>query len=121
MKLAVVIIHYNTSGDLERCLASLAAYPSSKPFETVVVDNNSVDGGLADVRQRYSDCRWIINSDNVGYARGCNQGMEAVEAEYYLVLNPDIVVQPVDEHIKITKMARSTGRFILSLHHKSSH
>ena len=29
-----------------------------------------------------------------GYARGCNRGMAEVEADYYLILNPDIVVQP---------------------------
>jgi len=94
LKLAIVIIHYNTSGDLERCLASLAAFPAGVGHEIVVVDNASVDEGLTDVQHRYPACRWIINDVNVGYARGCNQGMEAVEADYYLVLNPDIVVQP---------------------------
>jgi len=94
VKLAVVIIHYNTSGDLDRCLASLNAYPASAGGRVVVVDNASQDEGLADVHRRYPDCEWIFNSENEGYAKGCNRGLAAVDAEYYLVLNPDVVVQP---------------------------
>ncbi len=94
MKLAVVIIHYNTSADLDRCLESLAAYPPAAEHQVVVVDNASDDAGLAAVRERYGQCLWIMNAENTGYARGANRGMAAVEADYYLVLNPDIVVQP---------------------------
>lgn len=94
MKLGIVIVHYNTSADLSRCLESLAAYPPTAPHEIVVVDNASEDAGLAAVHRTYAHCHWHFNTANVGYARGCNQGMAAVAADYYLVLNPDIVVQP---------------------------
>ena len=94
MKLAVVIINYNSSADLERCLESLAAYPPSVPHEIVIVDNASRDEGLAAVHGKYADLTWLFNTENTGYARGCNQGMAQVAADYYLVLNPDIVVQP---------------------------
>lgn len=93
-RLAVVIVHYNTSGDLGRCLESLAAYPPAACHRVVVVDNASRDEGLAAVHARFPDCRWVFNTENAGYARGCNRGMAEVEAEYYLILNPDIVVQP---------------------------
>ncbi|MBK8166507.1 MAG: glycosyltransferase [bacterium] len=93
-RVAVIIVHYNTSADLGRCLESLAAYPPSAPHRVVIVDNASRDEGLAAVHARFPDCHWIFNQENVGYARGCNRGMAEVEAEYYLVLNPDIVVQP---------------------------
>ena len=94
MKLAVVIIHYNTSSDLELCLESLAAHRPACRHEVVVVDNASVDPQLAAVRERFGEVRWLMNTENVGYARGCNLGMQAVPAEFYLILNPDIVVQP---------------------------
>lgn len=94
MKLGIVIIHYNTSADLDRCLESLVVQPPTQDFQIVVVDNASDDPGLADVHRRYPECHWLLNTENVGYARGCNQGMAEVEAEYYLILNPDIVVQP---------------------------
>ncbi len=94
MKLGIVIIHYNTSADLDRCLESLVAYPPTAEHQIVVVDNASSDSGLAEVHARYPQCRWLFNPDNHGYAKGCNQGMAECAADYYLILNPDIVVQP---------------------------
>jgi GT2 family glycosyltransferase len=94
LKLAVVIVHYNTSADLEKCLASLAASAPAVAHQVVVVDNASQDEGLAEVHRNHPECLWIFNQENVGYSRGGNRGMAQVQAEYYLVLNPDIIVQP---------------------------
>ncbi len=94
MKLAVVIVHYNSSADLDRCLESLVAYAPAADHRIIIVDNASQDHGLADVHGRYPDFQWIFSKVNLGYSKGCNLGMAQVEAEYYLVLNPDIVIQP---------------------------
>ncbi len=80
-----------------RCLESLVANaPDSRygQIPVIIVDNDSRDDGLAEVHRRYPDFHWIFNSENTGYARAGNQGMAQVQAEYYLILNPDIVVQP---------------------------
>ena len=94
LKLAVVIIHYNSSDDLAKCLVSLAACAPAVEHRVVVVDNASVDDGLDEVHRNHPDCLWVFNNENIGYARGCNLGMAQVDADYYLILNPDIVVQP---------------------------
>ena len=94
MKLSIVIVNYDSSDDLAQCLASLLAHPPSCPHGVVVVDNASRDPGLAAVRRAHPDVRWIMNHDNVGYARGVNQGVAVVDADYALILNPDIVVLP---------------------------
>lgn len=94
VRLAIVIVHFNTSEDLGRCLESIAAYPPAVRHQVVIVDNASRDEGLAAVHQRHPGCQWLFNTENTGYARGCNKGMAAVVADYYLILNPDIVVQP---------------------------
>ncbi len=94
MKLAIVIVHYNTSGDLDRCLESLATYGPTCEHQVVIVDNASQDAGLTAVQQRFPDHRWIFNTENSGYSRGVNLGLASVDADYYLILNPDIVVQP---------------------------
>ncbi len=94
VRLAIVIVHFNTSEDLGRCLESIAAYPPATSHRVVIVDNASHDEGLAAVHQRHPACLWLFNTENTGYARGCNKGMAAVPADYYLILNPDIVVQP---------------------------
>ncbi len=92
--LGIVIIHYNTPDDLERCLASLHEQAPACAHEIVVVDNASTAPDLDRVRDRFPACHWLMNTENRGYARGCNQGLAQVAADYYLILNPDIVVLP---------------------------
>ena len=94
MKLSVVIVHYNTSGDLGRCLDALVRCPPSCEHAVTVVDNASTDPGLDAVRAAHPGVRWLLNARNEGYARGCNAGMRAVDAEYTLLLNPDVAAQP---------------------------
>ncbi len=94
VKLGIVIVHYNSSADLDRCLDSLTAYPASSSQRIVIIDNASREEGLAEVHRRYPDFDWVFNTDNAGYAKGCNQGMARLDAEYFLILNPDIVVKP---------------------------
>ena len=94
VKLAVIIVHYNTSEDLARLLASLAENPPACPHRVIVVDNASQDADLPAVVERFPDCAWVMNAENVGYARGCNIGLAQVDAAYALILNPDIVVEP---------------------------
>lgn len=94
MKLAVVIIHYNTSDDLDRCLTSLRHGAPACEHAVMVVDNASTDPGLAGVRERFPDVVWQLNDENVGYSRAVNQGLAALASDYTLILNPDIVIQP---------------------------
>ncbi len=94
VKLSVAIIHHNASEDLDRCLASLSTHAPACPHEIIVVDNASRDPGLQAVRERHPSVRWLMNRENVGYARGVNQALAEARTDYHLVLNPDVVVQP---------------------------
>ncbi len=94
LDLSIVIVHYNTSSDLRTCLESIFANPPRQSFRVTVVDNASTDPGLVAVRAQFTGVNWLLNSQNSGYAKGCNQGMAAHQAHHYLVLNPDIVVLP---------------------------
>ena len=94
MKLSIVIVHYNTCDDLVRCLESLRRCPPRCEYGVVVVDNASTEAGLPEARDRFPEVQWIVNSRNEGYARGCNAGMAVHDADFTLLLNPDIVVQP---------------------------
>ncbi len=94
LRLGIVIVHYNTPADLARCLESLRSEAASCPHEIVVVDNASTAPGLDEVIARFDEVRWLRNPVNVGYGRGCNQGLAILPADYHLILNPDIVVLP---------------------------
>jgi hypothetical protein len=92
-RVAVVIVSFEAREALLACLDSLRA-DSSLSIETVVVDNAGTDGSAEAVRVAHPSALVIANSDNVGFARACNQGWRASRAPLVLFLNPDAEVTP---------------------------
>ncbi|MEB3328717.1 MAG: glycosyltransferase family 2 protein [Candidatus Sericytochromatia bacterium] len=93
-RLAIVIVSWNTRGDVLACLASLRAAAVSLPHETWVVDNASTDGTADAIAERHPEVRLVRASENLGFARGNNLALAALEAEHVLLLNPDTLVPP---------------------------
>lgn len=58
-----------------------------------VVDNNSVDGSVEMVSQKFDWVNLIANSENTGFSKANNQAIKASKGEYVLLLNPDTVVE----------------------------
>ena len=61
--------------------------------EVFVVDNNSVDGSLKMLAQKFPEVKIIANKENVGFAKANNQAIRVSVGEYVLLLNPDTVVE----------------------------
>lgn len=93
MKLSIVIVNYNVSHFLEQCLISTYKALKGIDAEVFVVDNNSVDGSVAMVREKFPQAICMANTENVGFAKANNQAMRVAKGEYILLLNPDTVVQ----------------------------
>lgn len=91
-ELSVVVVSWNAREDLKRCLDSLLACTESVEFELIVVDNASSDGSPAMVRRFFAPVRLIENAENIGFGRGCNQGMAVARGEFVLLLNSDTYV-----------------------------
>jgi GT2 family glycosyltransferase len=83
--LSVVVVTYNSSRWLERCLESV----TGRGHEVVVVDNASTDGSPELVRRRFPEVRVVELDRNLGYGGANNVGFQVTEGEYVLVLNPD--------------------------------
>ena len=90
---SVVIVNYNVREFLEQALGSVDRASAGLTVETFVVDNNSVDGSVAAVRERFPHVRVIANEENVGFGRANNQAMREARGRYILVLNPDTLLQ----------------------------
>ncbi|MBX7051996.1 MAG: glycosyltransferase family 2 protein [Flavobacteriales bacterium] len=93
MKLSVVIVNYNVQYFLEQCLLSVEKAMTGLTTEVWVVDNNSVDGSLKMIREKFPWVKLIANKDNVGFSRANNQAIELSSGEYVLLLNPDTLVE----------------------------
>lgn len=92
MKVSVIIVNYNVKYFLEVCLHSVSRAAKGMEVEIIVVDNNSKDGSCAMVRDRYPSVVLIENTDNKGFSKANNQGVEIAKGEYILFLNPDTVM-----------------------------
>jgi O-antigen biosynthesis protein len=125
LKLSVVIVNYNVKYFLEQCLHSVQKACNGLETEVIVVDNNSVDGSLKMVRDKFPDVILIENKDNKGFSRANNQAIRKARGEYILLLNPDTLVEDdtltktvhyMDEHPDAgglgVKMLDGKGKFL---------
>jgi GT2 family glycosyltransferase len=86
--LSIIIVHYDTSGLLRQCLSSLC----DLPFEIIVLDNASPDQSVRQLPDEFPRVRFVLNEENVGFARACNQGIRIGQTEYCMLLNPDAII-----------------------------
>jgi N-acetylglucosaminyl-diphospho-decaprenol L-rhamnosyltransferase len=91
-QLSIVIVSYNTSEWLDRCLESVTRETPDTSYEIIVVDNASQDGSPELLRERWPDVRLLAMDDNLGFARGVNLGATHASGQYLLLLNPDTIV-----------------------------
>jgi GT2 family glycosyltransferase len=88
----VIVVNWNTRDLVLDCLASVAATLPPLSAEVWLVDNGSVDGSVAAVRERFPGVRIIANSDNLGFAAANNQALRRVRSQFALLLNSDAVL-----------------------------
>ena len=93
MKLSVIIVNYNVEHFLEQCLNSVLVATEKVSTEVIVVDNNSVDGSLKMLHEKFPQITLIDNHDNLGFSKANNQGIKISKGEYVLLLNPDTIVE----------------------------
>jgi GT2 family glycosyltransferase len=92
-KLAIVILNWNGRKYLEQFLPSVSAtiYPD---YEIIVADNGSADDSVSFVEKNYPSIRVIRLAVNNGFAKGYNEVLKQVTADYYVLLNSDVEVRP---------------------------
>ena len=91
----VVIVTWNSSGDIGACLDALGDQEVDVPVDVVVVDNGSTDGTRDVVRDR-SGVTLVEAGYNAGYAHATNRGIDLVRGDTVLLLNPDAEVSADD-------------------------
>jgi len=101
-KVAVVILNWNGKRFLEKFLPFLVKYNSAYA-EIIIADNASSDDSVEYLTTNYPQLRIIKNSENGGFAKGYNDALSQVDAEYYVLLNSDIEVTEnwIDPVIKL--------------------
>tara|TARA_B100001029_G_C15062781_1_gene460110 strand:- start:5073 stop:6104 length:1032 start_codon:yes stop_codon:yes gene_type:complete len=90
---SVVIPHYGGFDILKECIDSLSSSIYSK-LEIIVVDNNSSDNTIIQLKKKYPQVKLVISKYNRGFAGGCNFGVKNALGEYILILNNDTIHEP---------------------------
>lgn len=109
--LSIIILNYNTKDQVKQCVRNIRQNPPSVQYEIIIVDNGSTDGSLEFIKYELSDVKIVVSDKNLGYGRGNNLGIKSAQAEYILILNPDIVVKPrsIDILYKFIKSHQQVG------------
>lgn len=90
--LSIIIVNWNSTAWLLKCLESVYAHTHEAAFEIIVVDNASPDGDVGIVKERYPDVVVIESQANLGFAGANNLGFRSSKGEFVVFLNPDTVL-----------------------------
>ena len=99
-EIVISIINFRTADLTIGCAQSVLDELGDIDAEIVIVDNQSGDGSAEMIDTwigRLPDdapVRLIRSATNSGFSGGHNQGVAAVAADYYLILNSDAVLHP---------------------------
>lgn len=90
---SIVILTYNQLEYTKLCIESIRKFTPKEKYELIVVDNNSNDETVKWLKEQ-DDIKLILNNENYGVAKGCNQGIKISNGDNILLLNNDTIVTP---------------------------
>lgn len=125
LQLSVIIVNFNVKHFLEQCLHSVLKAAEGIATEVIVVDNNSSDNSIHYLLPKFPTVKFIANTENLGFAKACNEGLKTSSGHYILFLNPDTIVPEdcfkkcisfFEQHTQAgalgVKMLDGSGRFL---------
>ena len=93
-KVAIVILNWNGVKLLRQFLPSVIAFSRNDFTEIIVADNGSTDDSLEMLRSDFPEVKILDLKKNYGFARGYNEALKHLDADYFVILNSDVEVTP---------------------------
>lgn len=93
--ISIVIVNYNTEKLTIECIQSIYKKIKSVSFEVIVVDNNSQDNSVVSLKKykkKYNNFFLIESKQNLGFAKGNNEGIKISKGNFVLLLNSDTLI-----------------------------
>lgn len=90
-KTSIIILTYNKLEYTQACIDSIRQYTPIGTYQLIIVDNCSTDGTREWLMDQ-TDILTIFNEENVGFPKGCNQGIGVATGDNILLLNNDVLV-----------------------------
>ena len=97
-KVSIHLVTWNGEKYIEECLNSLLEQ-SFRDYLLLIIDNGSVDKTVQIIETEFLPAfnkriRLVKNKENLGFAKAHNQAILWTDAEYILVLNQDVILEP---------------------------
>jgi len=98
-ELTIIIVLYNSTDVVFECLQSLAN------FNIIIVDNGKNEKILKKLNNHTNIMKIINAKKNLGFGNGINLAFNNISTKYFLVLNPDVILNEnsIIELLKISK------------------
>jgi len=90
---AITFACYNALNYTKLCIDSMVK--SGTPLERLVIVDNGSHDGTQEYLQNLSVGRKIFNTQNLGCGVAWNQGALALQAEWTIIMNNDVIVSPL--------------------------
>ncbi|HBF2680139.1 methyltransferase domain-containing protein [Clostridioides difficile] len=90
---SIIILTYNQLEYTKICIESIRKFTNPDSYEIIIIDNNSTDGTINWLKTQ-EDVTVIYNNENLGFPKGCNQGIKIAKGDNILLLNNDTIVTP---------------------------
>jgi len=123
-KIAIVILNWNGAKLLKQFLPSIVSFSNNDSTQIIVADNGSTDSSPELIRNEFPEVRLLELNQNFGFARGYNEALKQIEADYFVILNSDVEVTSgwLDSPIKLMESNQEIAAVqpkILSYHQKT--
>lgn len=90
--LSIIIVHYKNNEILLKCIDSLPVKSPDIELEVLIIRNDGVtNNGVLEqaLSKKTSDYSIIVNTENAGFGKACNQGANLARGTHLFFLNPD--------------------------------
>ncbi len=90
---SIIIVSWNTREMTRECLTSVFQNMDTSSCEVIVIDNASSDKSAEMISDSFPDVKIIQNSENTGFSKANNQGINISSGRKILLLNTDTIIK----------------------------
>lgn len=92
-KVAVALLGYNSKDYLAKFIPGILK-TRYEDFDLVYIDNASTDDSVSFVKENFPEVKIFRIYENEGFTGGYTKSLPFIKAEYYVLLNSDVEVEP---------------------------
>lgn len=103
-KLSIITVTWRSRDLISAFIDSMKSNLAGFDYELIIIENNSGDGIVEYVQEKYPDVKIYQQPDNAGYAKGMLKGFEYSQGEYVAFMNPDMTISSNIFEVLILKL-----------------